>query len=138
MGRLGTAVSYAAPLVAYCALVFGISALSAPPAPEFPFEWGDKITHACAFGAMCLLAVRAGRALWPDRPLRARLLPAVLFCLVYGGTDEIHQYFVPGRSCDVFDWIADIVGAAIAAWALPAAVRWRFVAALVGEPLRAA
>ena len=30
---------------------------------------------------------------------------------MYGVVDETHQYFVPGRSSSVGDWIADIVGA---------------------------
>jgi VanZ family protein len=29
---------------------------------------------------------------------------------VYAITDEIHQYFVPGRTCDIFDILADITG----------------------------
>jgi len=35
---------------------------------------------------------------------------------VYGATDEFHQYFVPNRSAEVQDWLADIFGAVIAAF----------------------
>lgn len=133
--RLSRLLANAAPLVAYCALVYSISALSAPPAPEYPFEWGDKISHALAYAVMFMLAVRAARLLGSDRPVVSRLLPAFLFCIVYGASDEIHQYFVPGRSCDIFDWIADAVGAASMAWALPTISRWRPVGALVGSPV---
>ena len=134
MSRARTWVALAAPLVAYCAFVFVVSALQAPPAPDYPFAWGDKLTHALVYAAMLPLAVRAMR-LFPARAsLRSRLLPAFLFCALYGATDEIHQYFVPGRSCDVFDWIADAVGAGASAWILPALARLRFVARLAGEP----
>jgi VanZ family protein len=34
---------------------------------------------------------------------------------VYGATDEFHQYFVPNRSAEVQDWLADVLGAVIAA-----------------------
>jgi len=120
-----------APLAAYCALIFAISALSAPPAPDYPFALGDKLAHAAAYAVMLVLAVRAARVLPSGQSLRRRLVPAILFCLVYGATDELHQYFVPGRSCDVFDWVADGVGAVLAAWLLPRLARWRPIAALV-------
>ena len=32
-------------------------------------------------------------------------------CFLYAATDEIHQYFVPGRSCSVLDVMLDTVGA---------------------------
>jgi VanZ family protein len=33
----------------------------------------------------------------------------------YGILDEVHQFFVPGRDCNVWDWIADTLGAVIGA-----------------------
>jgi VanZ family protein len=30
---------------------------------------------------------------------------------VYGASDEFHQRFVPGRTADVLDWLADSLGA---------------------------
>ncbi|RKY01797.1 antibiotic resistance protein VanZ, partial [Candidatus Poribacteria bacterium] len=34
---------------------------------------------------------------------------------VFGATDELHQYFVPGREASPFDWMADVGGGIIAA-----------------------
>jgi VanZ family protein len=34
---------------------------------------------------------------------------------LYGGSDEIHQLFVEGRSADPVDWATDTVGALIGA-----------------------
>lgn len=34
----------------------------------------------------------------------------ILFCLGYAVTDEIHQYFVPGRACMVTDMLLDTCG----------------------------
>lgn len=126
------AIAYAAPLLAYSALVYAVSALTAPPAPEYPFEWGDKISHAGAYAVMYVLAVRASRVLGEDRSIGFRYVSAFLFCVIYGASDELHQYFVPGRSCDIFDWLADAVGAGAAALALPLAARWKPISALVG------
>jgi len=35
---------------------------------------------------------------------------AVLFCIFYAITDEFHQYFVPGRSCELRDVLIDSFG----------------------------
>jgi glycopeptide antibiotics resistance protein len=36
---------------------------------------------------------------------------AFVIAFLYGVSDEIHQYFVPGRRADVFDVIANGIGA---------------------------
>ena len=39
-------------------------------------------------------------------------IPAAFFiCVLYALSDEVHQYFVPGRSCQLQDIIADSCGA---------------------------
>ena len=42
---------------------------------------------------------------------KKKILYSFTFCLIYALTDEIHQYFVPGRSCEVLDVAIDSVGA---------------------------
>ena len=37
-------------------------------------------------------------------------LSAYVFCFVYAGTDEFHQYFVPGRAAKFSDVLVDSVG----------------------------
>jgi VanZ family protein len=39
---------------------------------------------------------------------------ALLAASLFGVTDEWHQAYVPGRAPDVFDWVADTWGAAVA------------------------
>ena len=34
-----------------------------------------------------------------------------IICTVYGLTDELHQYLVPGRSCELLDVLIDSIGA---------------------------
>ena len=50
---------------------------------------------------------------------RAVLL-AVACASLYGVTDELHQYFVPGRACDPADWLVDTCGAVLGAMLLKA------------------
>lgn len=42
---------------------------------------------------------------------RIKPLTAFLFASLYAVTDEIHQFFVEGRSCQLTDWAVDTVGA---------------------------
>src|SRR6185437_14393095 len=86
--------------------------------PDYPFgirlepPW-DKLVHAAVYGALGLLVEAALAATRPDLPLYKRHLIAFLAVSLYGATDEWHQAFVPGRSCDVLDWAADTVGGAL-------------------------
>lgn len=41
------------------------------------------------------------------------LLAAFCFTVLYGVTDEIHQIWVPGRTSDLFDALADATGALV-------------------------
>ncbi len=43
---------------------------------------------------------------------------SVLFCSLYGLSDEWHQSFVPGRDASLGDWLADTIGAVLAATAI--------------------
>ena len=40
---------------------------------------------------------------------------ALAIAVAYGATDEVHQMFVPGRTPDVMDVLADAAGALVAA-----------------------
>lgn len=93
-----------APLAAWAAAIFVLSSFSKLPEPPGPLGW-DKLQHAAAYGVGAALAAHA---LW-----RSPRWPTLALALVslYGVSDEIHQSFVPGRSCDVFDWVADTTGA---------------------------
>jgi len=44
---------------------------------------------------------------------KASLILALIIAAIYGASDEIHQYFVPGRVCDIVDWAADSIGGVI-------------------------
>ena len=72
----------------------------------------DKIEHFIAYGTLAgLLYV----SLWLPRP-RLWGLPGIVLGIaaIYGALDEFLQKFVPSRSCDIRDWIADVIGALLA------------------------
>jgi VanZ family protein len=97
-------------LLLYCSLIYWLSDQSVLPA-RYWFEHQDKVVHA---GAYFIMAVFAWRSFihYIKLPYALAII-SVVFCSVYGGLDEWHQSFVPGRMADVGDWIADTIGAAI-------------------------
>lgn len=42
---------------------------------------------------------------------KKRIAYSLLLCMIYAITDECHQYFVPGRSCELRDILIDSSGA---------------------------
>jgi VanZ family protein len=77
-----------------------------PHLPEL-LSW-DKLQHTAAYLLGGVLAAHA------VRPSRRWAVLVVAIVSLYGVSDEIHQAFVPGRSSDVFDWVADTTGALLA------------------------
>lgn len=65
----------------------------------------DKVGHAGAYAVLGALLTLATGRVWV----------AVLLATLFGVSDEIHQYFVPGRAADVLDVVADGVGALLGA-----------------------
>jgi len=98
------------------------------PAPD-GLPGFDKLAHFGAYGLLATLWVRA---------LAVRLAPtpaaliAWLLAALFGISDEVHQSFVPGRSTEVADWLADASGAALAAALY---VRWPAWRALLDRSL---
>ena len=41
------------------------------------------------------------------------LISAFIIATFYGFLDELHQSFIPGRSNEFLDWLADLVGAGL-------------------------
>jgi VanZ family protein len=74
----------------------------------------DKAGHSIGYAMLGALVLRAlARARWNNVTWKTALL-AVAITTVYGVSDEWHQAFVPGRSPDPFDVVADMTGAATA------------------------
>jgi VanZ family protein len=100
-----------APVLAYMALIFVLSSM--PDAP-LPSDVSDKSAHMSGYIVLGLLAVRAVHGGLPARVTLRGALAALAITVGYGASDELHQWFVPGRTADVFDLLADATGGAIA------------------------
>lgn len=118
-------------LPAYCLFIYWLSAQEKLPTPDI-FTFQDKILH---FGAYFIMAVFAWLAFRHWR-VSSRWLAwtVVLFCSLYGASDEFHQSFVPGRSPSVLDWLADSSGAALSSYLL-CRFKWLTKQALIKSAL---
>ena len=103
-------VYFVLPVLLYAAAIFYMSSLETISLPDLKISMEDKLLHAMAYFLFGMLLIRAfhyGGA----KPLSKKLIvTVVLLGFIYGLSDEIHQYFVPGRSSEVLDWLADAIG----------------------------
>ncbi len=109
------------PAILWLAALFGQSSIPGYKLPEVHLFSFDKLVHLAIYGVLGVLLVRSLEAQkrWPKLSAHPFIWAAVLASL-YGITDELHQLFTPNRSADVFDWLADTLGAVLFILAL----RW--------------
>ena len=97
------------PFVIYWMVLFTLTTLPGKDLPDVGIS--DKISH---FIAYCGFAVFLNLFLLVQNKKKLLKEKAWLFALLFGATyaiiDEFHQLLIPGRSCDIKDWIADVIG----------------------------
>jgi VanZ family protein len=100
-------------VLAYAAVIFYLSSQS-HPLPWVTHHFWDKGLHCTEYAGLGLLLVVA---LFRSTALRPAglVVAATALAVFYGATDEIHQYFVPGRLCEWGDLLADSIGGALGA-----------------------
>jgi VanZ family protein len=91
-----------APAVGWAAVIFFASSRSTLPVPTAAGL--DKLYHFAAYLVLGVALAWGGL----NRSIPALALAAI--GIGYGGSDEFHQRFVPGRSPDLLDWFADSAG----------------------------
>jgi len=119
-----------------CVPALGMAALwwvsSRSPSGSAPTALGPLLHNAMHVVAYACVAAGLWLA-WSTAPVatpqRFRSRGAWSVAALYGVVDEVHQSFVPGRDCSVFDVVSDAAGAALAIAALRgvlcAASAWR-------------
>ena len=102
------------------AFIFYLSAQSSLPRLYSRFEEFLSLAgHFVEYAILALLLRWAIRGLFPARgeaSARHATSWAFLIAVAYGITDELHQYYVPGRHMDPLDLLVDAAGAAAALW----------------------
>jgi len=100
------------PPVLWSALIFAGSSFPADRLPNVLFVGADKLIHFVLFLVLCFLAHRAFlRQSVRTFSARNALVLSIGITMIYGISDEAHQIFVPGRSAEFPDLVADWLGA---------------------------
>jgi VanZ family protein len=100
------------PPIAWAAVILTLTSIPASdlaPVGAFAFPGADKLVHVGMYGVLGALLARAVGVPPSPRTLGRLLLGVLLFAAV----DEWHQRFIPGRSADVLDLVADLAGATL-------------------------
>jgi len=101
------------PLILYWVVLFVATTLPASRLPKTGIN--DKIEHLVGYFLLTFLLSNA--LFFQEKRSRAKQFPVLIALVVvafYGMIDELHQYYIPGRFCDFYDWTADVTGALVA------------------------
>lgn len=96
-------------------MIFGLSSIPGSRIPDVGVSFADKVAHVLVYGGLGALCFRGLRRSWPLLSIRSTVLAAALLALAYGLTDEFHQMFVPNRSSEFLDLVADLIGGTVGA-----------------------
>ena len=129
-GKVGAAISWAAVLI-WMVVIFLFSAQDGTQSGDLSGSllkkildflhfstdqmdfWEMILRKGAHFGVYFVLAILSAVAFRSSGiPLRKGVWLALLLSAAYAVTDEVHQYFVPGRAMRAFDVFIDTCGAA--------------------------
>ncbi|MFH1638037.1 MAG: VanZ family protein [Candidatus Woesearchaeota archaeon] len=102
-------ISYIFPVVFYMAFIFYMSSLAGTSMGGPALFNIDKAYHIVEYFVLSLLLLR----LMLHHNVKNPYLYAILLASMYGITDEFHQLFVPGRHFNIYDILANVIGASL-------------------------
>ena len=70
---------------------------------------GDKLMHGLLYGVMALF-LNYGLNFKSKKIFGFNMQIGAIIVLTFAGIEEITQYWLPSRTCDFFDFVADTVG----------------------------
>ena len=105
-------LKYWGPVLFYGSIIVYLSSQSYPSQhlPSFLFSMSDKLLHGLEYG---MLGILLYRAFYQTIGSIGSMSLAIICAVAFGISDEIHQWFVPNRQADIWDLLADTLGASI-------------------------
>lgn len=100
------------PLVFYWIILFTLTTLPTESVPSVGVS--DKIEHLLAYFVLSILLYLT--LLFQKKSALLKnyaMLFTLLIVFAYGVLDEVHQLMIPGRSCELLDFLADVLGGII-------------------------
>ena len=73
----------------------------------------DKLLHVIVYGSLAASLLYGLQPFINPTNMPVAGMIVVLFCLLYGLSDEFHQSFIPGRFVSGWDVLADTAGAVL-------------------------
>ena len=112
-------------VIAWGAVIFTLSAQSDLRLPTALPASSDKVAHFVVYGVLGWLWSRAIRLRHPRWATVVVVLSTLAFTGLYGLSDEWHQMYVPRRTADLYDALADVYGGTMGGVALLLWLRFR-------------
>ena len=100
------------PLIFYWIILFTLTTLPAQSVPSVGVS--DKLEHLLAYFVLSILLYLT--LLFQRKSVLLKnyaMLFTILIVFAYGIIDELHQLMIPGRSCELLDFLADMIGGII-------------------------
>ena len=100
---------YAIPLIVWMIVIFLLSSVPGDSLPHTDIAFSDKMAHLAVYGILSFFSIMAFKHYGAvnSASVSSVYLMSIGGCLLYGASDEIHQLFVPQRSCDILDFCTD-------------------------------
>lgn len=111
-------------VVAYLALIFGVSSIPQDPLSHTCFKVSDKMAHLAEYAGFGLLLSVASRSTFRRVRRWVLLVVVVLIGAAVGALDETYQMTVPGRERELLDWVADVTGVLVGSCLAMAISSW--------------
>jgi len=111
---------YHLPVIIYAAMILVVSSIPNLKTPLVRLPGGDKAVHFLEYGVLALLTFRSVRHWRAGMKLGQTVVSAMVLLAIFPAFDEFLQSFIPGRSPEVYDFIADICGG----WSFLGMVAW--------------
>ena len=102
------------PAYLWMAVIFAFSSIPQQYLPEVPIPAFSRIAHFIEYAILGALLIRA----FYNSKISlfgSLIMTSIAVASLYAATDEIHQYFVPGRVMDIVDWLFDFLGSVFGA-----------------------
>ena len=111
---MGLTVIRIIPAAAAMGVIFLLSHQPGDRLEPYLFRWADKLGHLVVYAALCGALIYAFPARYRCSARKMVVAMSLLFCLLFGISDEFHQSFIPGRYPSLADIGADLIGAGLA------------------------
>lgn len=100
------------PAIVLTVIMFVLSNIRYAILPDLNLSFTDKIAHFIEFYFYAITVIIGFDSF--DLPKTKLIKYSILWTAFWGIFDEVHQYFVPGRDCNLYDWLADLAGIFVA------------------------